>query len=711
MGVGKRSRRVFDGGLGHSKAPGYPLQMRLHRPAFASAPLLFAKSPALALALFVLACGGVDDPAGVAAHHAQARTEAPRAPCSNISPLRRALFGDLHVHTALSSDAWNYEVEVRPADAYRYAFGEAISLPALAAGGSAARRLRIERPLDFAAVTDHAEFLGEQSLCSDATSAVYETSACRELRAATTPLDSPLTLQIMSPFTWRDEEICGAGAARCAARAEQAFAEIIAAAEAFNDRSAACRRTTFVAYEYSSHRLGSNLHRNVIFRNTTAPRRPISYIEAPRAFQLREALRKTCLEAGNGCDVLTILHNSNLSNGRMFAVDYPQAAGRSEQAARARLRAALEPLVEVYQHKGASECRRDLPGVLGSDDPLCEFETFVDGGRLEEALPPCSEGGLADWWPHLGPDCLSPQSYARSALTLGLVEQRRIGVNPFKFGLVASTDTHNGLAGGVSERRYPGHLGVADASVERRLRFEAGSLDGGASSPGGLVGVFAEENSRDAIFRALRRREVFGTSGPRIEPRFFGAWSFPENLCEHPELLARADESGVPMGSDLPAAAGATSNAGAAPHFAVFAKRDPGSAQTPGTALQRLQIVKGWGDDEGELWQRVTDVAGGENGADVDPENCAPRGPGHDWLCAVYRDPDFDPARAAVYYARVIENPSCRYTKWQCLSLPEHERPAGCAAGVFPDAIQERAWTSPIWYTPPVLGRARGAAS
>jgi hypothetical protein len=368
-------------------------------------------------------------------------------------------------------------------------------------------------------------------------------------------------------------------------------------------------------------------------------------------------------------------------------------------ADRARLRARMEPVVEVMQHKGDSECRPDAPGILGATDELCGFEKFEDNAfrRRGDGGPPgeCWDGALADWVPHLGPDCLSHRSYARYALIEGLAEEARIGVNPFKFGLMASTDTHNGMAGGVEERSWPGHLGIADGATERRLDPQPGSMGNMANGPGGLIGVWAEENSRSSIFDAIRRREVFGTSGPRIRPRFYGSWQLPPGLCERSDAVALADASGVPMGADLPDRHGDHS-----PEFAVLAARDPGTDSAPGGRLQRIQIVKGWVGDDGGLHQAVIDVAGGENGASVDPDTCTPEGPGADLLCGVWRDPDFDPARRAVYYARVVENPSCRYSAWQCLALPEGDRPPGCDSKQIPRVQQERAWTSPIWYTP-----------
>ncbi|MCA9510998.1 MAG: DUF3604 domain-containing protein, partial [Myxococcales bacterium] len=624
---------------------------------------------------------------------------AQRAPCEEHDELRRPYFGDLHVHTSFSSDARQYDLALEPADAYRYAFGEPVGLPPLDASGAPTRTVRIDRPLDFAAVTDHSEFLGETLLCADASSEVYESESCRAIRAARTPIDSPLGKFIMLPFPWRHDDVCGADNARCLARTAVAWRAIVDAAEAWNDPSSRCARTTFIGYEYSSHRLGSNLHRNVIFRNATVPPRPISYLEVQREWELWARLQETCDATGTGCDSIAIPHNSNISNGRMFAVDYPGAWGSAAQAERARLRALSEPMVEVMQHKGDSECLPNAPGgILGDADELCDFEKY-ELPILGDDPGECWDGPLADAIPRLGPKCLSPGSYARYALTVGLREEQRLGVNPFRFGLMASTDTHNALAGGVAERSFPGHLGIADADLAVRATLSTGTYGNAHNNPGGLVGAWATENARDAIFDAFVRREVFGTSGPRIAPRLFAGFDLDPDLCDDPGAIAKAYASGVPMGGVLEAGAAPAAEGRALRLFAL-AHRDPGAPGAPGGLLQRIQIVKGWVDADGALHERVVDVAGTPDGAaDVDLATCAPRGPGHDALCTVWTDPDFDPALPAVYYARVVENPSCRYDQWQCLEAGD-AAPASCAEPGRVRTIQERAWTSPVWVAP-----------
>ena len=658
-----------------------------------------------ALFLWLVGCGSepVDTEDFVARtipmYQGAGASSAKAEPCLNQDPLRQAFYGDLHVHTALSSDAWNYDVEVRPRDAYAYAFGNSIWLPPKDAQGNATREVRIDRPLDFMAVTDHAEFLGETRMCADPNSPGYHTETCVDIRESTTPLDSPLVIPAVSPWPYRQSDLCGEDTRKCLDALRSAWNEIIEAAEEWNDRTEACERTTFIGYEYSSIRLASNLHRNVIFRNHIVPRRPVSYLDTPREWDLWEVLRRDCMDSGSGCDVLAIPHNSNISNGRMFNVDYPETGTIEEQMERAALRARIEPLVEIMQHKGDSECRVEMAGILGEPDELCNFEK-MEAVRFKDDEGNAGFAGdcwdfMADSLPHMGPGgCMNHRNYVRYVLTEGLAEEERLGVNPFKLGLSASTDTHNGLGGGVVERSWPGHVGIVDADDSWRLSEESGVGNVG-NNPGGLIGVWAEENSRDSIFDAMQRKEVFGTSGPRISPRFFGAWDYPQDLCAAPDFLERADREGVAMGQDLP------ERSQGAPTFVAYAMADPGVPGAVGVDLQRIQIIKGWVDAEGGLHQKVFEAAGGENGATVNPDTCEPEGRGKRSLCTVWTDPEFDASRRAVYYARVLENPTCRYSAWQCLGRNSDDGiPSGCGHGIMDRFIQERAWTSPIWYTP-----------
>ncbi len=389
----------------------------------------------------------------------------------------------------------------------------------------------------------------------------------------------------------------------------------------------------------------------------------------------------------------------NISNGRMFSLNYPGAWTRESKAELAKLRMRVEPIIEIMQHKGDSECRNGLPGVQGGVDEFCDFEKMEDNiFRNEEGeidVGTCYEGAGADWIPHLGPDCLSRQSYARTALIEGLRQEEEIGVNPFKFGISASTDTHSAVGGAVEESKFPGHLGDLDADPKGRVHA-LGRTGGMSTSPGGLIGVWAEENTREAIFSAMKRREVFGTSGSRMRVRLHGGYGLDAGLCGSADRLVHADDAAVPMGSDLPARPD-----GAAPRFLVMAQADPGAAGIVTAPLQRVQVVKGWIGEEGDHHQRVFEVAGTpDNGASVDLDTCAPQGDGHAELCAVWEDPEFDPDTRAVYYLRAIENPTCRYSQWACNEIPEGERPEACAHENFSRTIQERGWSSPIWYTP-----------
>lgn len=624
-------------------------------------------------------------------------------PCLDRNPQKNAYFGDLHVHTAYSSDGWMWGVRLTPQDAYRYAFGEEVMLPPNDSTDSRGTRpVRIDRPLDFAAVTDHAEFLAEGRICVDQQYAAYNSEFCQTYRVSV-GRHIPLAMRIFSPLPWRDSNLCGKDGAICAQALGTVWGEIIQAAEDWNDDSHECQRTTFVAYEYSSHRLGSNLHRNVIFRNSTVPPKPVSYIDAPREWELWDYLARDCLDSGTGCDVLAIPHNSNISNGRMFAIDYPGAASQQEQAERAALRQRVEPLVEIMQHKGDSECRNGTGSLLGAVDELCnfeEFENFAFNSVGVDDVRECYDGPMADYIPHKGPNCVSPNSYVRDALITGLKEEQRLGVNPFKFGLMASTDTHNALAGGVTEKTFAGHIGSGDDTPQKRASWSSEVPGNSSNGPGGLIGVWATENSRDAIFKSMKKKEVFGTSGPRIQPRFFAAWDYPADLCEQPGMINKAYRSGVPMGSDLKP--GKDDDASSkAPTFLVSAIADTGSAQMAGTPLQRLQVIKGWVDEQGNNQQRVYEVAGNaDNGASVDLNSCEQSGTGFAQLCSVWRDPDFAADQRAVYYLRAVENPSCRYSTWQCAAMDEVDRPVSCSLPEVKTSIQERAWSSPIWYTP-----------
>lgn len=633
---------------------------------------------------------------------AQAHPET-REACRERSPQRRAWFGDLHVHTALSMDAWVRDTRATPDDAYRFARGEAVATGPLDASGRPSLMRQLARPLDFAAVTDHAEYLAEVARCTRPDSDVHDSTRCRIFRGETSvpiPGLSPLARRMIGLSGWgRPGTLCGEDGSVCRDTLVSVWGELRDAAERHYDRSAACSFTSFIGYEWSYSPARSKVHHNVIFRSAAVPELPFSWIDTPTPERLWSRLRDECNDRGVGCQALVIPHNPNLSNGRSFAIPWRDAPP-AEQRRRAALRAEFEPLVEMMQIKGESECRVGLSGVAGDPDELCRFEKIRDPSAPDDCGDATGSGAMR------GNGCVSRLDYVRYALIEGLREEARIGVNPYRFGLIGSTDGHRGAPGDVSERAAIAAAGAGMWTPEQRLGPEI--VFAGATiahrNPGGLVGVWAEENTRPALFDAMRRREAFATSGPRIRPRFFGSWSPDPSVCEDADPVGRADAAGVPMGAVLPE----RPDASAAPSFVVQAARDPGTREEPGGLLQRIQIVKGWVGDDGLLHQHIVDVAGtAENGAEVDLATCTPRGRGAATLCGTWRDPDFDPARPAVYYARILENPSCRWHWRDCLTLPEDARPAECSDTSLPKTIQERAWTSPIWYSNDAARHAR----
>jgi len=621
--------------------------------------------------------------------------------CRDRDPHRNLYFGDLHVHTGRSHETWIRGVRRHEAGAYRFARGERVPIPPYDDGGEPTRWLQLDRPLDFAAVTDHAEALPEVAACTTPGSGAYDGMLCRIYRRKWFLSEAVIAFPTGMPWPRRTGLICGEGRADCPALARKIWSEIARAADEATDDSPACRFAAFPAYEYTAMPYGSNLHRNVIFRNGRVPPAPVSYMEEPELPGLWRSLAEGCREGVPGCDTLAIPHNPNQSNGRKF----PPGARWGEDAdhgpERAGLRAAVEPLAEIFQHKGDSEC--SLRGAEGeASDPLCAFE------KSRPEADTCGPGetgvaGAVRW------GCVSRRDFLRTALLEGLEAERRIGVNPYKLGFVAGTDSHNATPGATSEADYVGHWGIKDDEPGERLGAGDGRHRAIRNTPGGLTAAWAVENSRAALFEAFRRREVYATSGPRIEVRLFGSFEYPKDLCGAPDAIAQAYRQGTPMGGDLPSWSG--NGSGRAPRLFVRARRDGLAEGRPGTSLERVQIVKGWVDADGRAGTRVFDVAGHpvEPGEAVDSATCRPKdGAGAQTLCTVWEDPHFDPTHHAYYYARVLEVPTCRWSHRQCLALPEAERPEGCSAPEIPPTIRERAWTSPIWYGPLHQAVAKG---
>jgi Protein of unknown function (DUF3604) len=618
-------------------------------------------------------------------------------PCSDFDTFRRPLFGETHIHTAYSSDAVVAGTVADPRGAYEFAKGAPLGLPPFGPLGLPSGTAQLRRPLDFTVVTDHAEQFGEIQLCFDPGHPAYNDQICINVRNQITPppLPPPAFIALLFPYTNLLNPtrfgFCGPGGIDCLTEASLIWMDTQAAAEEHYDRSAACTFTTFVGYEWTGTPGGLNLHRNIVFRNDVVPSLPTSYIEQPTVQGLWGALQSQCLDSLPGCDVLTIPHNSNVSGGLMFAP--VNANGSPLTAADAAFRASMEPLIEILNHKGDSECQ---PGI-GTTDELCGFEKTYRPTLFTVTPDPNAT--------------FAPLSFIRNGLKEGLVQEEHLGVNPFQLGFLSATDGHNATPGDTDEQDWGkhGHIGLRDRNPAFILtEFPPGGIP---SNPSGQAVVWAEENSRDAIFAGMRRREVYATSGTRPIVRFF-AGRMPKGMCDKVDFVEQGYTRGVPMGAEL-----GPVRQGRSPRFAVLALKDPGPPGVPGTPLQRIQIVKGWVDSAGVAQEKVFDVAGDpNNGATVDTQSCVTSGPGFDSLCTVWSDPDFDRGQRAFYYARVLENPSCRWSTYVCNSVgvdcnnpgsvpPEY---ATCCNPLWPKTIQERAWTSPVWYRPEGLARVRG---
>ncbi len=612
-----------------------------------------------------------------------------REACADYDPLRRPFFGDLHVHTGYSMDAATQFTRNTPRDAYRFARGEEVGLQPFDREGRPLRHARLRRPLDFTSVTDHSEMLGEVRICNSNDLPGSDSDMCWLYKRL-----GPLATLPMLARTMVGRErmkFCGEGGKLCLDVAADVWQDIRDAAEEAYDRSPECSFTSFVGYEWTSILgMGINMHRNVIFRNENVPNLPVSWVDTPSAYNLWEQLQDKCIDGVKGCDALTIPHNSNLSGpGLMFEsakLEGPLQAGIEVDAAEATARRRWEPLVEIMQHKGDSEC------MMGGDttDEACGFEklpydNFAGVGRFRGV------GAVAGG---------HKSSMVREALKKGLLQDENGVGNSLKYGIIASTDTHLGTPGLVAEDESKGHGGAGNSAS---TGVPIGLPDNFEFNPGGLAVVWAEENARDSLYAAMTRRETYGTSGTRPVLRFFGGWGYDEQMCDDDGFASAGYEGGVPMGSDL----AARPDLAGSPLFAVQAMQDPGTSEHPGTALDRVQIVKGWVED-GSTREKVYDVAGGNLRASVNARTCRTSGIGHSSLCTVWSDPDFDAEQRAFYYARVLENPVCRWSQKLCVEAkvnclwPNKLHPgfAACCSKTHRKVVQERAWSSPIWYTP-----------
>jgi len=601
------------------------------------------------------------------------------------SATRDAFFGDLHVHTAYSFDAFAFGTIATPDDGYRYAKGEAIRHPS-------GYEVKLNKPLDFYAITDHAGFLGALKEGADPSTELGQlefNEPLHNLNAESNMNDDSIVFRGQTFATYLQaavRKLIGGSLdpALLNAASSRAWKDIVGAAERHN---APNKFTTFVAYEYttSSDDRG-NLHRNVIFRGSDRlPAIPFSRFHS----QDPEGLWDWMDELRNhGVEALAIPHNSNGSNGQMFKLVDWAGDPMDESYNAQRLR--NEPLVEITQIKGTSETHP----ALSTTDEWADFEIMPF--RVATTIPSEPSG-----------------SYVRQALLNGLALEQETAVNPYKFGFVGASDTHTAAAS-IEEDNYfskvalmdgrPGFRGSIPVSESQEKIITAAGrqqiveTDQGKYTLGqfetwgasGLTGVWAESNTRESIYDAFRRKETFATSGPRIRIRLFAGFDLKT------DTLALAYSTGVPMGSELFA------KEGSSPSFLVWATQDALSAP-----LQRVQIIKGWLDN-GEPREQVYDVAcsdGGavdatthrcpDNGATVDLTNCAfSADKGTAELKTLWTDPEYAPEQSAFYYARALENPTCRWSTWDALR-----------AGVPPReglkvTLQERAWSSPIWISP-----------
>lgn len=572
------------------------------------------------------------------------------------NPMKNAYFGETHMHTALSLDAFIGGARLMPSDSLRFAQGE----PVIVNG----RHKQLSRPLDFAAISDHVEYLGEMYSAIFPDAPGYLQDDLEQLRTLESLEDKQNWFYKYVVSNNRGDNPSHPPFYKGPETTKSGWQIIVDAAEQHNDPG---RFTAFVAFEWSAAPGGGNMHRNVIFRDEKAPDLPMSSYDSNKVEDLWAWLQQA---ADDGATPLAIPHNSNASKGLMFPdID---SFGNPITAEWAATRAQWEPLIEMMQIKGNSEVHRSF---WTAD----EFADFENADSIQKN---------SNRW-------FSKRDFVREGLKIGLAREQEFGTNPFQLGFIGGTDSHNGLTSDVAEDDFIGGHGPEDGSVERRRTAGVGGwIDGVDLSIGSLAGVWAEENTRASIWDAMKRRETFATSGTRIKVRMFGG----EDLAATTDPVGMVEQGyagGVPMGGVLP-------TIGNVPSFTVYAEKDPDGAN-----LDRIQIIKGWVDSDGKTHESIVDVAwSGERTADGDGR-LPPVGNTVDLSTALFTndigaptlighwsDAAFDPAQGAFYYARALEIPTPRWSTYDAVRnglplLPE-----------VSSTIQERAWGSPIWYSP-----------
>ncbi len=581
---------------------------------------------------------------------------APLRAAEQPNSLRNAYFGETHMHTALSLDAYIGGNRLMPSDSLRFAKGE----PVLVNG----QHKQLDRPLDFAAVSDHAEYIGEMYSTIYPEAKGFGQDILNKLRNLESLEEKQQWFYKYVVSNTRGANPQHPPFYQGEGTTESGWQIVVDAAEAHNEPG---KFTAFIAFEWSAAPGGGNMHRNVIFRDSVVPRVPLSSFETNKVEEFWGWLDKT---TKNGSTLLAIPHNSNASKGLMFPdVD---SFGDPIDADYVQTRAMWEPLIEMLQIKGNSE----VHAAFWTAD---EFANFENANSIQKNSN----------------RYFRKRDFVREGLKLGLAYEQQLGTNPFKLGFIGGTDNHNGLTSDVAENEFIGGHGPEDGSVERRRTAGVGGwIDGPDLSIGSISGVWAEENTRASIWDAMKRRETFATSGPRMRVRMFGGDALTP-ASDALQLVQQGYAQGVPMGGDLPADT-------KAPTFTVHAEKD-----ALGAHLDRIQIVKGWVDASGQTHEKIIDVVwSGKRkpgvdgklpgvGSTVDLKTATYTNDiGEPMLTGSWSDNEFDPAVPAFYYARVLEIPTPRWTTYDAVrnELPLLKEVAS--------TLQERAWGSPIWYSP-----------
>jgi len=604
-------------------------------------------------------------------------TKPPYSPYAGRNVPTRPFFGDTHLHTGFSMDAGAFGARLTPRDAYVFAKGNEIRT-------SSGQLAKLSRPLDFLVVADHSDGMGFFPLLMGGDPNIMADPQGRKWHdMINSGKGAEAAIDIIQSF--------GKGTISKAimplpgtSNYRGAWQTTIKAAEEANDPG---RFTAFIGYEWTSNTGGNNLHRNVIFRDNSdkasrvEPYTTMKPLGSDNPVDLWKWMQ--AYEEKTGGDVLAIAHNGNLSNGLMFPV--VEAFGKKLDREYAETRARWERLYETTQTKGTGESHP----YLSPNDEFADFELW-DKGNLDGSVAKTRD--------------MLQYEYARSALKNGLVLEAKLGVNPYKFGLVGSSDAHTGLAA-MEEENFFGKTTPQEPSPERMTKTFFDNPKSGVKvmdwevGASGYAAVWATENTREALFDAMERRETYATTGPRMIVRFFGGWEFAPQDAHNRLPATIGYTKGVPMGGDL-----RNIPSGKAPTFLVAALKDP-----IGANLDRIQIIKGWLDGKGQVHEKVYDVVWGDAdkrkpgadgklpavGSSVDVENATWTNTiGDPELITVWQDPDFDAGQRAFYYARILEIPTPRWTAYDAKRFGVKPLPGTRMT------LQERAYTSPIWYTP-----------